>query len=151
AWLDFFWCSYARSSPVVEPLTGWEDNVVSVEFFRETSGRDEKAGSEQKLIASVEIDGMTILCRRGEFQKEWPHDGNAGARHFFRRGVEIRHKAVTLFNEAAANGFLFGAVHPGFLISGTFGGVIAVNRMEGSNLDPFGQQVGLRSACETAD
>src|SRR5882724_6422388 len=94
---------------------------------------------------------MTVHGRGRKFQEERTNNGNSRARHFLRRGIEVRKKPVALLNVAAPNSFLFRPMYPWFLISRTLRGVVAINRLECSDLDPLSQQIRLWSAGKTAN
>ena len=67
------------------------------------------------------------------------------------RRVNVRQQAVASFDVAAANRFVLRAVDPDFLHQRALGGVVAEERIESSDLNPAGEQVGWRRAVESAD
>ena len=72
----------------------------------------------------------------------------ACSRHLLCRGVKVGHQPITLFNCTAADRLLLRSMHPRFLIVGSGGSVVAVDRLKGRNLKPFRQQIRLRRTRE---
>ena len=130
------------SGPVVEPDAGWEVDFVGSDFFGGGVGGDEEVGAEEEFAGGVVVEGVAIGGGLGEFEEEGSHDGEAGAGGLFGGGVEVGHEAVALFDVAAADGEVFWAIDPGFVCTGAFGGVVAVDGLEGGDFDPLGEEVG---------
>ena len=74
---------------------------------------------------------MVVAGGVGELDEEGTEDGEAGAGHLLCGGVEVGEEEVALVDVAAADVFLLGAVDPGFVHAGAFGGVVAIDGLEG--------------------
>ena len=148
---DFFGAVDAFAGPVVEPDAGREVDFVGSDFFGGWVGGDQDVGAEEELATGIEIDGVAVGGGVGELEEEGTHDGEAGAGGLFGDGVEVGHEAVALFDEAAADGFLFGAVGPGLVGAAAFDGVIAIDGLEGAEFEPLGEEVGWGRTGKAAD
>ena len=126
-------------------------NFIRSDLFRRRVGSHEKVGAKEKFTTSIEIEWMPIGGRVREFKKERAHDGQAGARHLFCNRIEIGHEAITLFDVAAADGELLGAVDPRLVRSSSFGCMVAIDGLERGEFKPFGEQICGRRAGKTAN
>ena len=75
--------------------------------------------------------GAAIADGVGELEEEGPVDGQAVAGGLFGDGVEVGHQPIALFNVMSADVFLLRPIGPDFVRAGAFGGVIAVDGLEG--------------------
>src|SRR5579859_5104184 len=104
---------------------------------------------EVLTVGPVSLGNERLLI--GILQKHRTHQRQSRARGFLYAGVDIRQQAIALFDVAFADRFLCGAVYPRFLIRASLFGVVAIDRIERSQLKPLSQQVGLRTALISAD
>ena len=140
---DFFAAVDALAGPVVVPDAGWEVDFVGGYFFGGGDwGRRGWSGPKRNSLPASRSMRVAVGGGVGELEEERAHDGDAVAGGFFGGGVEVGHEAVALFDEAAADGFLLGAVGPGLVRAGAFGGVVAIDGLEGGELEPLGEEVG---------
>ena len=133
--LNFF------AGPVVVPKAGRQSQGVAVGLLGKWRWSNEEVGTKEKFVAGIEIERVRIGSGVGKFEEERPDNGQTGTRKFFGGGVEIGEKAIALFDIAAADIFLFGAVDPNFLVTGTFVGVVAIDGLEAGKFRPEGEQV----------
>src|SRR5580704_7262953 len=91
---------------------------------------------------------MLVLGGIGKLKKEWSKNWNARTRHLFRSSIKIRQQPIAFLDIPPTNILLFRSVNPDLLVSRAIACMIAVNRLECSHLNPFGQQVGTRTTDE---
>src|SRR5258708_1147402 len=138
-------------SPEVVPLTFWERYGVVIGGLSEWRWSDQQAGSQEELrIETIELRGR--WCEDlWKLEEHGTHDRNAGTRGFIGKRVDVRQQTIAGFDVAAANGFLLRAVDPDFVRQRALLGVIAIEGIEGCNLNPSRKQVRPGRAVESTD
>src|SRR6266849_1903286 len=120
-------------------------HVVSVDRFDHLWGDEQVGPKEKLLVVPIQVLGLRKL------EEDGPHEGNSRRRSFLRDRVNIRHKLVAQLNVTLANGFVLRSVDPGLLVGATFRGVVAINRVECTKLDPASEQLRSRAAVEATE
>lgn len=103
--------------------------------------RYEQVRAKKKLAGrfGIGVDRMMIgRCIR-KLQEQWPQHGKPGARSLIGERIEIGHEPIASLDKAAADGLLFRASDPWFLIAASFLSVIALDGLERGYFKPFCQ------------
>src|ERR1700676_1045731 len=117
-------------APEVVPIARRQMNVLGVNLFGDDWSDEEITAEEELVVLAIEILSIGIL------EKDWLHQRNAGARSFLHCRVDIRKQSVAQLNVTLPDRFLFGAAHPRLVIGGALRSVIAIHRIEHTQLVP---------------
>src|SRR5437588_1607302 len=137
--------SMPRATPKVIPIARWKSHLFSVQHFR-SHGSNKQIAAEQKIaVVTVKLRGLRI------FKEKRTHHRNTGSRGLLDGRIKVWHQAVAQLDVFPANGFMFRAVNPRFLIGGALGSVVAINRIERADFEPARQQIRGGRTGEAAD